>query len=199
MPASKRLRNAANLRGTPTEAQGGDGPRQHKRGLKGDMGAGGRFATKAGVEQTGVTEVLGGEAGVGGAANTFVGRGTSFKTGADARSVLDSDLSPLGVDTENPVLATFTVATGTGAVGTFDATGANTGKTMRVDVYTRDVDTDEDLAHVVTEYELADGTAKSIATGLATTTTVAVYAREVDDEGRSSGIAFATRRTVAVV
>ena len=200
MPASKRLKNHAGLRGTPTSDQGGNGPRQHKRGLKGDMGAGGRFSSADGTEISGVTAVATGDAGVQGG-NTFVGRG-SHAIG-DARSVLDSDLNPLGTDSENAALATFTVATGSGAAGTFTVTGANTGNIMQVSVYARGTDTDTDGDLILVDYAAADGTAKTITLDSAWAgVTVAVYAREMDSTAeatsRSAGPAFGTRRTVQV-
>lgn len=222
MPAAKRLKNDANLRGTPTSDQGGSGPSDLKRGLKGDMGAGGRHArtteflnphnrTIAGnvpTVQAGVTAVVTGDAGAsGGATNVFVGRGTSTNNG-DQRTVLDSDTAPLGVDVENAVLATFTVATGAGAAGTFTVTGENTGNIMRVEVYTRGADTDEDGVLLLVDYVAADGTAKTITltavTGVfAAGDTVVVYGQDTDATTeaavRSSGQFFRTRRTVATV
>lgn len=210
MGASKRLRNAAGVRGTPAESEGGNGPRQQKRGLKGDAAAGGRFtggaalnphdARSAVTPLTGVTDVNTGDAGLGGGTNTVVGRGSSIAVQAgDARSVLDSDLNPLGTDPENAALATFTVATGTGAAGTFEATGENTGATMQVSVYERDTDTDADGNLIGVFYVAADGTAKTITVGSAYAgVTVAVYVREMDADGKSAGVAFGTRRTVAV-
>jgi hypothetical protein len=201
MGASKRLKNHANLRGTPTSAQGGNGPRQQKRGLKGDMGAGGRFSAKDGTEITGVTQVATGDAGVQGG-NTYVGRG-SHAIG-DARSVLDSDLNPLGTDSENAALATFSVATGNNGAGTFEVTGANTGNIMQVSVYARGTDTDTDGDLLGVFYVAADGTAKVITlTAVGYTVggdVVAVYGREMDSTveatARSAGVAFGTRRTV---
>lgn len=201
MPAAKRLKNAANLRGTPTDAQGGNGPRQHKRGLKGDTGAGGRFSDKLGTEITGVTAVATGDAGVQGG-NTFVGRG-SHAIG-DGRAVLDSDLNPLGTDDENAKLATFTVATGSGGDYTFEATAANTGQVYQLSVYARDVDTDEDGDLLFVDYFVADGAADVVTLPTGSITpgdTVACYAREGDATTeaavRSFGPAFGTRRTVA--
>jgi hypothetical protein len=203
MAASKRLRNAGNVKTAPTEAQGGMAPTQNKRGVKGDTadGGGARFSAKTGAEITGVTEVLGGEAGVSGGANTFVARGASSKPDKTARgiSALDSDLVPSGEDKRQTALATFTVASGAGAAGTFDATAENTGGTARVEVYSRDaVNLARDRGLVGVFYIVADGTAKSIALGAAfASVTVAVYAKKVDATGLRIGPAFGTRRTVA--
>ena len=198
MPAAKRLKNHAGVRGTPTSDEGGNGPRQHKRGLKGDTGAGGRFSAKDGTEIMGVTQVATGDAGVQGG-NTFVGRG-SHAIG-DARSVLDSDLNPLGTDSENLKLATFTVATGTGGDYTFEATAENTGNIYQLSVYARDADTDEDGDLLLVDYFVADGAADVVTLPTGSITpgdSVAVYAREgdatVEASARSFGPAFATRR-----
>lgn len=216
MPASKRLRNTAGVRGTPTEAQGGGAPSQTKRGLKGDQLPSGRFSSKAQpnpAEFTGVTEVLGGELGFGGGANTFIPRGAS--AAGDSRAVLDSDLHDVGSDDENSVFATFTVAAGAGASGTFDATAENTGGTARVEVYlpratqvyagaavsagpksVANANVEDTLLGVF--YVAANGAAQSIALGAAfASVTVAVYARKVDAAGLSFGPRFGTRRTVA--
>lgn len=221
MGAAKRLKNHDNLRGTPTSDQGGSGPSDLKRGLKGDMGAGGRHKmttfflnphdnTVAGRVPTvhdGVTTVVTGDAGAsGGATNAFVGRGTSTNNG-DQRTVLDSDTAPLGVDVENAVLATFAVATGAGAAGTFTVTGENTGNIMRVEVYVRGADTDEEGALILVDYVAADGTAKTIGPlsgeGFVNGNTVVVYGQDTDATTeaavRSSGQFFRTRRTVATV
>lgn len=209
MPTSKRLENTEGLRGTPAV---GSAPLQHKRGLKGDMG-GQRFAeTKAAPRSddadaavaTGVTVVTGGEAGLGGGVNTVVGGESSEGVqGGDNRSILDSDLVPLGAS-DIAVLATFTVATGTGGARTFAATPANAGGSCQVAVFARNTDTDEDgdLLHEV--IIAADGSAQTVTvpavTGIfAAGDTVAVYARRVTGVPRGFGRWFGTRRTVATV
>jgi len=232
MGAAKRLRNNANLRGTPTEVQGGNGPRTQKRGLRGatqglwaettpvlnphDRTVEGKVPTV----QTGQDNPDTGDVGVGvdGSDLSLVARGSQYQFSGDPkvsgipdrRFLLDSDPAPLGTDVENAALATFTVATGSGAAGTFEVTAANTGVIYRVDVFTRGTDTDTDGVHLGTYYFTADGSADAITltpiSGVyAAGDTVAVYARETDganndpgtDDGISVGNIFATRRTVA--
>lgn len=232
MGAAKRLRNNAGLRGTPGEAAGGLGPSSKKRGLRGaTMGLWAYTTaflnphdrTAAGVVftvQTGQDNPDTGDVGVGVDASdlTLVERGSQYAYSGDPkvsgipdnRAILDSDTAVLGNDVANAALATFTAATGSGAINTFTVTGANTGKQMRVTAFTRGTDTDEDEELLGVFYGAADGTAKTFTivdpgASYAPGDTIAVYVRELDDanndpgtdDGISAGHQFATRRTVA--
>lgn len=228
MGASKRLKNHDNVRGTPTSAQGGMTPSAKKRGLRGaDLGLWAEttpvlnphdrtLAGKVPTVQTGQDNPSLGNPGVGvdGADLTLVGRGSQYAYAGDPkvsgipdnRALLDSDPFPLGTDVENPVLASFTVATGAGAIDTFTVTGENTGNIMRVEAWTRGTDTDEDGELLGVFYDTADGTAKTFTitdpgAAYAAGDTIAVYVRELDATteaaAKSAGVIFATRRTVA--
>lgn len=228
MPASKRLKNHDDLRGTPTSAQGGMTPSSKKRGLRGtDYGihayttpvlnphdatvAGRVFTTQTDMDSPDTGDI---GVGVDAADATLVARGSQYtytgdpKVSAipDNRAILDSDSAPLGTDVENAKLATFTAATGSGAINTFTVTGANTGQAMRVEAWTRGTDTDEDDVLLGVFYDVADGTAKTFTItdpgdGYAAGDTIALYVRELDATtaaaSRSAGHQFGTRRTVA--
>lgn len=233
MGAAKRLKNEAGLRGTPTAAQGGMTPSSKKRGLRGTVfglwaeasaqlnpHSRSSASTRYDTYQTGQDAPDTGDVGVGvdGSDLTLVGRGSQYAYSGnpkvsgipDNRAILDSDSAPLGTDVENAVLATFTAATGSGAINTFTVTGANTGKKMRVEAWTRGTDTDEDEELLGVFYDAADGSAKTFTivdpgTSYAAGDTIAVYVRELDDDvnapattaGVAAGHQFATRRTVA--
>lgn len=215
MGAAKRLRNNANLRGTPTEIQGGMTPRTQKRGLRGATQALWKLttavlnphdATVAGnvpTVHTGQDNPDTGDVGVGvdDTDATLVARGSQYaysgnpkvSTIPDKRFLLDSDPAPLGTDAENAALATFTAATGSGAAGTFEVTAQNTGVIYRVDVFEVGVDTDTDGDFIAAYYFTADGAADSIDLGAAYAgASVACYARETDgannDPGTDDGI-----------
>ena len=191
MPTAKRLLNEEGLRGTPSV---GSAPLEHKRGLRGDNG--GRFANKTGTLITGVTGVVTGTAGLGGGTNTFPGRGASKVQYGDARSVLDSDVVPLGASYIAPP-SSFSVATGTGAAGSFEATPGNDGGQCQVAVYDVGADTDEDGDLLATAIINANGTAQTIALGAAhANKPVAVYCRRVSAPPRQVGRWFGTRRVV---
>lgn len=217
MPAAKRLRNDAGLRGTPTAAQGGLGPSAKKRGLRGvsfgrwavttpvlnphDATVAGRvFTVQTGEDST----VANGDVGVGvdGSDLSLVARGSQYQPSGDPkvsgipdnRALLDSEQAVLGSDVANAALATFTASTGSGAINTFTVTGANTGKQMRVEAWTLGTDTDEDEELLGVFYDTADGTAKSFTivdpgSSYAPGDTIAVYVRELDDAVNSPGTA----------
>ncbi len=207
MPTAKRLKNSEGLRGTPSV---GSAPLRHKRGLKGGTLASRRHKDNRTNDPRAVLPVVysldegeaaiaGGEAGLGGGTNTFVGRGSaSVKQKGDNRSVLDSDRVPVGAS-DIAVLATFTVATGVGASSTFAATPANAGGSCQVAVYALKTDTDEDGNLLVETIINADGTAQTVTVAGHAGETVAVYCRRVSAAPRSFGRWFATRRTVVLV
>lgn len=224
MGAAKRLKNHENLRGTLTSDQGGNGPSDKKRGLRGAVAAlwansgdalnpHSRTAFTATV-QTGQDNPDTGDVGVGvdAADASLVGRGSQYQATGDPkvsgipdnRSLLDSDPAVLGADAENAVLATFTVAEGTNGAGTFEATAANTGQVYRLEVYDVGADTDTDGELLLVDYFVADGSADVVTVPTGPNFTpgddVVVYAREGDATTeaavRSFGPAFATRRVV---
>lgn len=218
MPAAKRLRNYAGLRGTPTEAQGGNGPSSKKRGLRGavfglwaettahlnphDYAAGDKAYT---VQVGQDSSIANGDVGVGvdGSDLSLVARGSQYQPSGDPkvsgipdnRALLDSDVAVLGNATGNAALATFTAATGSGAINTFTVTGANTGQLMRVEAWTRGTDTDEDGELLGVFYDTADGSAKTFTitdpgASYAPGDTIAVYVREMDADESTAGEAL---------
>lgn len=118
---------------------------------------------------------------------------------ADGRVTLDSDRRPLGTDHALAAPSTFTVATGSGAAGTFDVTAANETGSNEVLVYNVDpADSDVD-GEFIDKFDI-DGTGSAEAIDLSAydyTATVAVYCRRLTTD-EVPGPLFATRRVATV-
>jgi hypothetical protein len=161
-------------------------------------------AGSAATVQAGETDVTTGTDGLGG----------TGQTKRQKQALLTSNAVSVG-DGLIAALATFTVATGAGAAGTFDATPANDGGSCEVLVYKQNAaDSTEDGPDQTAAggppagghgflgaFEiLADGAAHSIALGSANASAaVAVYARRISGTaatGIKRGRFFGTRRTV---
>jgi hypothetical protein len=205
MPTSKRLYSS-----NSTDPKADQAQQNPKRGLRGSMNASGVYATKK-LKGTGVAATT--QAGETLRTTGADGLGGTGQTKRQKQAILDGDAIPVGSGIV-AALATFTVATGAGAAGTFDATPANDGGSCEVLVYKQNAaDATEDGPDQTAAggppagghgfmgaFEmLADGAAHSVALGAANASAaVAVYARRISGTSPNikRGRFFATRRTV---